>query len=80
MVSSLQYEVKEKEREVQDRDGICDFLRAEIRNYDHRTKVQEEMLTKDAKCLLDQMTDKEAQMSEVREVLDTADMSFERIC
>ena len=66
MVSSLQYELNEKDREVHDRDDICEFLRAEIRKYDLHAKVQEEMLTKDAKCLLEQMIEKEAQITEVR--------------
>lgn len=83
-VSSLQYELNEKDREVQDRDDICEFLRAEIRKYDLHAKVQEEMLTKDAKCLLEQMTEKEAQIAEVRRntslCVCTCCASFGRMC
>ena len=69
MVDSLHYELKEKDREVQDRDDICDFLRAEIRKYDIQARVQEEMLTVEAKSLLQQMTEKEAEIAEVRRMI-----------
>ena len=69
MVDSLHYELKEKDREVQDRDDICDFLRAEIRKYDIQARVQEEMLTVEAKSLLQQMTEKEAEIAEVRTMI-----------
>ena len=41
------------------------MLREEIRRNETRFQVQENMISKDAKCLLDEMTDKEREIDQV---------------
>jgi hypothetical protein len=72
-VKALMAELKEKEQEVRDRDSICEILRAEIRRYDVRKQVQEKMIKNDAKLLLEDMTVKEEELSQLKRSLELMD-------
>ena len=61
----MQQEFIEIQKEVKARDEICEMLREEIRRNETRFQVQENMISKDAKCLLDEMTDKEREIDQV---------------